>query len=73
MDLCVSECIYNVFVFPDGQSGLKAVEEERRRKREEENDERRRLLRGPTIHEAAERGNLNRVQELLTHFTEMRE
>ncbi|XP_048761904.2 uncharacterized protein LOC125670652 isoform X3 [Ostrea edulis] len=55
------------------ESGLKAVEEEKRRKREEENDERRRLLRGPTIHEAAERGNLNRVQELLTHFSEMKD
>ena len=49
------------------------MEEDNKRKRDEENDERRRLLRGPTIHEATERGNLNRVQELLTHFPEMKE
>nr|XP_022314646.1 uncharacterized protein LOC111119100 isoform X9 [Crassostrea virginica] len=55
------------------ESGLRAVEEDNRRKRDEENDERRRLLRGPTIHEATERGNLNRVQELLTHFPEMKD
>lgn len=55
------------------ETGLKAVEEEKRRQRDEENEERRRLLRGPTIHEAAERGNLNRIQELLHHFPEMKD
>lgn len=55
------------------ETGLKAVEEEKRRQRDEENEERRRLLRGPTIHEAAERGNLNRIQELLNHFPEMKD
>ncbi|XP_062614958.1 uncharacterized protein LOC134276712 isoform X2 [Saccostrea cucullata] len=55
------------------ESGLKAVEAERRRQREEENEERRRLLRGATIHEAAERGNLKRIQELLNYFPEMKD
>ena len=52
---------------------MEAVQEENRRKMDEENEERRKLLRGPTIHEACETGNLERVQELLDGFPEMLE
>ncbi|KAK3090360.1 hypothetical protein FSP39_011188 [Pinctada imbricata] len=55
------------------KAGLEAVQEEKRKQMDEENEERRKLLRGPTIHEAAERGDMARIQELLDNFPDMLE
>ncbi|XP_060075241.1 uncharacterized protein LOC132554929 [Ylistrum balloti] len=53
--------------------GLKAAEEDSKTRTDEEVLKRKRVLAGPTIHEAAQAGNLARVQELLQHYPEMKE
>ncbi|XP_069123580.1 uncharacterized protein [Argopecten irradians] len=53
--------------------GLRAAEEDSKMRTSEEVKERKKVLVGPTIHEAAQAGNLTRVQELLQHYPDMKE
>ncbi|KAK3584998.1 hypothetical protein CHS0354_037371 [Potamilus streckersoni] len=55
------------------KAGLEAAEVSRKEKEKKEDTEKKKLLSGPTIHDAAQAGDLDRVQKLIQHFPELKE
>ena len=55
------------------QAGLEAASADKKHHDEEEGAEKKRILQGPTIHDAARLGNLERMQQLLKFYPEMKE
>lgn len=61
---------HSLFVF---QAGLEAASAEKKHEHELEEKKRKDVIQGPTVHDAARSGNLERMQELISFYPEMRE
>ena len=55
------------------QAGLEAASTEQKTHHDEEESKRKKMLQGPSIHDAARLGNLERMQELIKYYPEMKE
>ena len=55
------------------QAGLEAASAEQKHHHEEEAATKKAVLQGSTIHDAARMGKLDRMQELLKYYPEMKE
>ena len=55
------------------QAGLEAASAEQKHHHDEEEVQKKKILQGPTIHDAARLGNLERMQQLLRYYPEMKE
>ena len=60
--------MYDIF-----QAGLEAASAEKKHEHDADDAERKRVLQGPTIHDSARSGNLERMQNLINYFPEMKE
>ena len=60
-------------VFFLSQAGLEAASSVMKHHEDKEGEEKKMILQGPTIHDAARLGNLERMQQLLKYYPEMKE